>query len=96
MNLWIRSQDRKALIPINKMITITLDGIFYDGIILGTYRTEERALEVLDEIMNLLKPIVIKQEIDNSVKNVELVYKPITTYESIETLDVVVYKMPKE
>ena len=54
MNLWIRAQDRKALIPINKMITITLDGIFYDGIILGTYKTKQRALEVLDEIQDIL------------------------------------------
>ena len=50
MELWIRSQDKKLLIPINKMISVTCDGLFYDGIILGIYKTEERALEVLDEI----------------------------------------------
>lgn len=53
MELWIRSQDKKALIPINKMITSTCEGLFYDGIILGTYRSKERAIEVLDEIQKI-------------------------------------------
>lgn len=48
--LWVRTQDKKALIPINKMITNTCEGLFYDGIILGVYETEKRALEILDEM----------------------------------------------
>ena len=54
MVLWVRSQDKKALIPINKMITNTCEVLFYDGIILGTYETKERALEVLDEIQDYI------------------------------------------
>lgn len=59
MELWVRSQDKQALIPINKMITNTCEGLFYDGTILGTYKTKERALEVLDEIQEILKPRTI-------------------------------------
>ena len=50
MDLWIRSQDKKTLIPINKMLTISCSSMFYDGLILGVYKTEQRALKVLDEI----------------------------------------------
>ena len=53
MNLWIRSQDKKALIPINKMLTISCSSMFYDGIILGVYKTEQRVLEILDEIQKI-------------------------------------------
>ena len=53
MNLWIRSQDKKALIPINKMLTISCSSIFYDGIILGVYKIEQRALEILNEIQKI-------------------------------------------
>lgn len=62
MNLYIRSQDRKVLACLNTLgiLFISEDedekgnvngysicNMYYD---LGTYRTEERALEVLDEI----------------------------------------------
>lgn len=70
MNLWIRSQDKKSLVKINstielkfndcKMIIADYQPDFtdkYDGfyVVLGTYKTEERALEILDEIRRELK-----------------------------------------
>ena len=54
MDLWIRSQDKNWLIPIKDTISIFSNSIFYQGIILGTYKSEERALEVLDEIENFI------------------------------------------
>lgn len=60
MNLWIRSQDKRIL---QKVDNIFLDANYenkristYDGdnTELGTYKTKERALEVLDEIQNML------------------------------------------
>ncbi len=60
MNLWIRSQDRRIL---QKVDNIFLDANYgnkristYDGnnTELGTYKTKERALEVLDEIQNFI------------------------------------------
>ena len=63
MELWIRSQDKETL-----RLAQTLD--IYDGSVddekyfvieesgvdIGSYETKERALEVLDEIQNILKP----------------------------------------
>ena len=65
MELWIRSQDKKTLTKINdiRLKEFNLDEIVanykttslgsneYEK--LGTYKTKERALEVLDEIQDL-------------------------------------------
>ena len=63
MELWIRSQDKKSLRIVSNINIIHEDGktfiCNYTGIAnikLGTYKTEQRALEVLDEIENLLNP----------------------------------------
>ena len=57
MDLWIRSQDKKSLRIVSNINIIHEDGKMficnYMGIAnikLGTYKTEQRALEVLDEI----------------------------------------------
>ena len=61
MNLWVRSQDKRIL---QKVTNIYLDANYenkristYDGdnVELGTYQTKERAIEVLDEIQDLLQ-----------------------------------------
>ena len=68
MNLWIRSQDKKILTPINEKLEIVIGKyvkstiseyrskqfyeIYYKDNKLGEYLTKERALEVLDEIQN--------------------------------------------
>ena len=84
MNLWIRSQDKKALIPINKMLTISCSSIFYDGIILGVYKTEQRALEILDEIELALG---CKRTVFNNT---------IVFVNVLENVNSMVYEMPKE
>lgn len=64
MDLWIRSQDRTKLIKCNWLndykdeSIVEYDGqrlytIENDGTDLGAYKTEERALEVLDEIQEM-------------------------------------------
>ena len=63
MELWIRSQDKRIL---QKIDNIYLDANYENKRIcnyvddykteLGTYETKERAIEVLDEIQNILKP----------------------------------------
>ena len=58
MNLWIRSQDKTTLEKVQSLkICENPDGtwFFNSGLILGEYKTKERAFEVLDEIMELLK-----------------------------------------
>lgn len=68
MNLWVRSQDKMNLVKIrqislnyqnNKQIIANYipelyenSGEYYE--ILGTYKTKERALEVLDEIQEYI------------------------------------------
>ncbi len=61
MELWVRSQDKRIL---QKVDNIFLDANYenkristYDGdnVELGTYKTKERAIEVLDEIQDLLQ-----------------------------------------
>ena len=58
MELWIRTQDRKGLFKVkavyargNSIIgTVTNDGNY----VLGQYETEERAIEILNDIQTLL------------------------------------------
>lgn len=68
MDLWIRSQDKERLIkPIEFYIEETIDyvnkssqfeiyalNVASNDIIVGTYQTKERALEVLNEIENTI------------------------------------------
>lgn len=85
MELWIRSQDRKELLPINDKLYIILNHsratlideyyICHRSETLGAYETKERALEVLDEIQKTLAG-------DGEI-------------EAFETT-LVVYNMPKE
>lgn len=65
MNLWIRTQDRKKLVLINTLAIADDDsgsilGFGIDGRVkvnLGDYKTEERSLEILDDIQNLLNSV---------------------------------------
>ncbi len=70
--------------------------------LLGTYKTKERALEVLDEIQRILKPAIkaltplteSKEDYKNHCMKTELVgYE--TTYD-IVALPTYVYEMPSE
>ena len=63
MDLWIRSQNKRELRPNPKLGIEEIKDEFYildrfnfeDGTILGIYKTEQRALEVLDEIQSFLE-----------------------------------------
>ena len=68
MNLWVRSQDKMNLVQIkqislnyqdNKQVIANYapeqyenSGCYFE--LLGTYKTKERAIEVLDEIQNYI------------------------------------------
>lgn len=110
MELWIRSQDKINLVKVrqisvnyqdNKQIIANYmpelyenSGEYYE--ILGTYKTKERALEVLDEIQNILKPQLI---IKNSGKIIgsfeDTLVREGATYE-LKELSTFVYQMPKD
>ena len=114
MELWIRSQDKERLIkPIDFYIEETIDYVnkssefdIYalnfanDDIIIGTYQTKERALEVLDEIQNILKPKYILDSSsirpgDSWVENGIIMQKYNANME-IKELSTFVYEMPAE
>ena len=107
MELWIRSQDKKNLVKIrqislnyqnNKQIIANYmpelyenSGGYYE--LLGTYKTKERALEVLDEIeerIMLINTINIAKDRDSLIA-----YKNALTEEKIKGLGYP-YQMPKE
>lgn len=64
MDLWIRSQDKKYLIPNPMLGYHEKDGqhsilayIRDEYRVMATYKTEKRVLEILDEIQDLLETI---------------------------------------
>ena len=107
MDLWIRSQDRQELIKATEINAYQYDEsaglgndwhIFVRDYEVGVYKSKERALEIINEIQNILKPqlylkqweSVVKQEVD------ELVHIVNPTYEEVKELSTYVYEMPKE
>lgn len=61
MELWIRSQDKNILceaihfeLSASKLSILGQNKAYY-GVVLGTYKSKKRALEVLDEIQSKLK-----------------------------------------
>ena len=103
MELWIRSQDRTTLMKVDRLDIDYSNGLYLiksDGFVtlLANYKSEERALEVLDEIQNILKPIIkIKYEYDDSqpIMNGEWL-KSLKEENKIEELSTYVYEMPKD
>lgn len=92
MDLWIRTQNNglHQIIGINEPYIqkdcVALIGYSnYKHIELGVYKTKERALEVLDEILDILKPRLFVKY--NEFGEQEL-YEKITQN--------VIYKMPEE
>lgn len=109
MELWIRSQDRKYLARTG-MINIAADGrTIVDDIpkfhYLGTYKTKERALEVLDEIQKLIEPKTLINVENFNTNDARILcdkfkeYSPVIVGNDnikIEPLGFIVYEMPKE
>lgn len=61
MELWVRSQDRLCLVKAdllviedNEIRNYVKGSEFYEHVVLGTYKTKERALEILDEIQDII------------------------------------------
>ena len=58
MELWIRSQDKMNLVKVNQIIAnyipdfVGTQGEYYEY--LGTYKSKERDIEILDEIQNYI------------------------------------------
>lgn len=115
MELWIRSQDKTRLIKVsNVQYTYRKGdlysdvrgkhyiGTYYDNLeILGEYASKERALEVLDEIQNILRPKYILdsssiKECGNSWVENGVIMQKYNANATIQELSTYVYEMPKE
>lgn len=109
----MRSQDKMNLVKIrqislnyqnNKQIIANYipelyenSGEYYE--ILGTYKTKERAIEVLDEIQNILKPKYILDSSsirpDNSWVENGIIMQKYNANARIEEIPIYVYEMPE-
>lgn len=103
MDLWIRSQDKTMLCKPQYIELQGADEIAMGDINIGyrcvaKYKTKERALEVLDEIQKILKPVIFVRQGDEEhtllgarqsgvTSKLETEFKELSTY---------VYEMPKE
>ena len=107
MELWIRSQDKEILQKTNALFIAHSDENIWSIIDnqnmtkYGEYTTRERAIEVLDEIQNILKPKYIldsssiKPNGDSWVEN-GIVMQNYNANARIEELSIYVYEMPKD
>ena len=109
MELWIRSQNKDKLFKINGVDITKMNDNSYEitgyttyDIYLGKYKTIERALEVLDEIQELIKPKQIITTYESEIKECinktkfDVVMTPkIDNIQLIEPTTLV-YEMPAE
>ena len=105
MELWVRSQNKKRLMKVEMVeFDKQKDGgaiIYSHEYMLGEYSTKERALEVLDEIQNKLKPKYIlnsssiRPDGDRWVEN-GIIMQKYNANARIEEIPIYVYEMPKE
>lgn len=105
MELWIRSQNKQLIRKANYEIYYNERNghnyIVIDGDALGSYKTKERAIEVLDEIQSLIQPpmnFIVSQHIDFDNDGEGLIGCNILKEEpKIEKIsDEIVYQMPME
>ena len=104
MELWIRTQNKEKLIKAycielnqesNLFWLSNNDGKIYTTI--GTYATKERALEVLDEIQNLLQPKIIytqKEPIETFELGVYQLKQDVDM--KIQEINRIIYEMPQD
>lgn len=103
MELWIRSQDKTILCNAHNLIirenhseSGDINYVIQDLYTIGTYKTKERALEVLDEIQKLFEPKIILKSIKEIAQTLDGVYYTNPDEYEIEQLSSYVYQMPEE
>lgn len=108
MELWVRSQDKKHLMKCEAIMyeeTGTGYGLRaftknYDFNIAG-YKTKERAIEILDEIQDILKPKYILDTSSikpdgNFYEENGVIFQKYNANAEIKELSTFVYEMPEE
>ena len=102
MDLWIRSQDKELLVNAKafelqhyKNSPCQIFAVWNNNFMhIGTYRTKERAIEVLDEIQNILKPKYILNT--SNIKPDGVIFQNYDANVEIKELSTFVYQMPKD
>ena len=87
MDLWIRTQNKKALVKVDNL---HVDGyyIYSANTILAKYYSEERAIEVLDEIF---KSLITNKTINGDYEKCDLQFKSLIVTQMIK-----VWQMPEK
>lgn len=106
MNLWVRSQNKENLILIKNPICVYDNKIIYKEsasyiITIAEYKTKERAIEVLDEIQNILKPKYVLdtssiKPAGNFYEENGVIFQNYDANAKIEELSTFVYEMPEK
>lgn len=73
MELWIRSQDKECLTIVNHLFTNDNCEIKQQNdLVLATYKSKERTLEILDDIQSKLKQqFIVKADVLMSYKDID-------------------------
>lgn len=113
MDLWIRTQDKSSLRKVNGVVLLKFEREEYwalfpfthedvsKGMYFGIYKTKERALQVLDEIQNLLSVKIaetpIKNYTNSDIEKLKEFQPIVVTPNNPIVCDVgcVVYQMPE-
>lgn len=89
--MWVRSQDKERIMKVKEVYLVKSNNqfrLYSDELFLGEYNSQERALEVLDEIQ--------KNIIDSNVTNYEYFYTENQRLLEYTYKLKTVYEMPKE
>lgn len=115
MELWIRSQDKSSIVKVDNLYVSVGNYICYyvekgkevpdtyyrPSGELGRYETKERALEVLEEIQNILSPKYILDTSSikpdgNVYEKNGMIFQNYDANAKIEELSTFVYQMPEK
>lgn len=105
MNLWVRNQDKTIFQKVDNLLISDGDnagGTFniYTNLlpaknVLGRYKTKERAIEILDEIQNILKPQLIIKDSGKIIGSFEDTIVREGAICELKELSTYVYQMPE-
>ena len=105
MELWIKSQDKECLMKVDRLdydLSNSKHRIMANGYqtLVAEYETKERALEVLDEIQNVLNPMIVFKNCNCTKDTLDKIKEVgacvVSDNSHIEQLSTCVYEMPKE
>lgn len=97
--MWIRSQDKMELVPINSKLYIPISktgedfGIFHEETMLGHYKSKERALEVL----NMIEDVLIARYTMDLYNNASSIFRGYGQEEIKKTIrKITIFEMPEK